>query len=350
MNQNMKQIPSFEFRRWALAVIKPVMSVLVVVALITVLPELISTTVIRVTEADPNNYTQPVLDKMTEYIAGVDPALLTGESLVTDPEAEIPAEDLQAWLAELDAVAAESEALMNELDTAVKTFFAEKGAIYIGMNAMYLLLSPVLAITLTHALLNAVRKREVTLADSMAMLRYTPKALLVELWVFLRMYAWMLPGMAVMLLGLLLSYLLPQLVMVSLLLLFAGLIVSLVLGIRAGLHYALAPIALADDPSLSPNACVRISWQIMRRRKMEFFMLQLSFIGWELLIALVALMIASMFGFVIGDTLSMMGSLLLSVYISAAQVCFFLAYSGKLNVQVQPDGPSDGAQDDTFVS
>lgn len=343
MNQNMQQIPSFEFRRWAMAVIKPVMSVLIVVALIAALPELISTTVIRVTGAEPSAYTQPVYDKMGAFLGSIDPALVTGESLMTDPEAEISDAQMQEWIAEMEGVAAESDALMAELNTAVQTFFAEKGAIYIGMQALYLLLSPVLAIALTRALLNAVRKREVTLADSMAMLRHTPKALLVELWVFLRVYAWMLPGMALMLLSLLLIYLLPQLVVVSLLLLFAGMAISLVLGVRAGLHYALAPIVLADDPTLSPNACVRISWEVMRRRKMEFFILQLSFIGWELLIAFAAIMLMSMFGFVIGDALSMMGSLLLSVYISAAQVCFFLAYSGKLKVQAQPDSQDDAS-------
>ena len=108
-------------------------------------------------------------------------------------------------------------------------------------------------------------------------------------------------------------------------------------------QYGLASIVFADDTALSPNACVRISWEIMRRRKMELFCLNLSFIGWDLLISFASMMIMGMFGTVIGNTVSMMASLLLSIYVSAAQVCFFLAYSGKLSHEAQA---ADHGEDD----
>lgn len=327
-----------------MAAIKPVMSVLVVVALIAALPELISTTVTMVTRADPNEYIQPVVDEMMEFLSDASSRLIVSEpGAGAGTDATGLSADEQAMMAHLEAVAAESEALTEKFYAALGTFVQEKGAIFFSMNALYLILSPALAVILTRALLGAVRRQEITLAGSLKTLRHAPKALLVELWVFLRVYAWMLPGIAAMLLSVLLVYVAPGMVMLSLLLLFAGMILSLVLGIRAGLHYGLASIVFADDTALSPNACVRISWEIMRRRKMELFCLKLSFIGWDLLISFASMMIMGMFGTVIGNTVSMMASLLLSIYVSAAQVCFFLAYSGKLSHEAQA---ADHGEDD----
>lgn len=318
MNPNMKkQITSFEFRRLAMVVIKPLMSVLVVIALIASLPGLISSTVTQVTGADPTLYMQPVADKLTKYMT-------TGDAGLFGLDKDAGSSDV-------------TEAYSEEMNTALMTFMQEKGQIFIPMMLLNLLLTPALSILLTHSLISAVRREEVSLAGALRMLRYSPKALLLQLWTLVRMYAWMLPGMAVMFAGLLPVMIQPTVtaVMISLLLMLVGMVVSLVLGIRAMMHYCLAPIALAEDPSLRVNACIRASWQVMRHRKMEYFFLEISFIGWHLLSTLVLLMATLMLGTVIGSAVGMMANLLLSVYISTAQVIFYLAYTDKLGDAVE---------------
>lgn len=311
MNQNMKQIPSYEFRRRAMAVIKPVMQVLIVAALLAALPELISDMVMLMTGADPSAYTEPVLEKMTALV----------QNASTDMTEE--------------ALNAEANSLTLELMTAWETFMDEKGAIYFSMVGMQLLLTPVLSVMLHGGLLDAVGKREVTLPGTLRRFRYAPKALVLELWTMLRAYAWMLPGLAVMIV----AVFLPG--SAALLLMLVGMVLSCVLGIRAMLHYILAPIALIDEPSLSLNGCIAASHRIMRRRKMELFSLEISFIGWMLLLRLVMLLCMAMFGSVLGMALSLMAELLLNVYMSAAQVCFYTVYCGKPGAVAAGDMPDE---------
>jgi len=54
-------------------------------------------------------------------------------------------------------------------------------------------------------------------------------------------------------------------------------------GIIAAYSYSMAPYLMAKDPSLSPTAAIRMSKELMRGKKMELFILQLSFIGWSFL-------------------------------------------------------------------
>lgn len=61
----------------------------------------------------------------------------------------------------------------------------------------------------------------------------------------------------------------------SLLLLFPGII--------AAYRYRMAIYLLVDDPSRSPIECIRLSKEMMNGHKWELFVLDLSFIGWNLL-------------------------------------------------------------------
>ncbi len=54
-------------------------------------------------------------------------------------------------------------------------------------------------------------------------------------------------------------------------------------GIIAALSYSMALYILIDDPSKGVRQCLRESKEMMRGHKMEFFLLELSFIGWMLL-------------------------------------------------------------------
>ena len=263
----------------------------------SVLPGLVNQTVTLLTKADPTNYIEGPLNDMLA---------LTEE---IDPEAEMLTPSQTSRMA---------RSMQDYLD-AIDTWLQEKGALFFGLLAMELLLTPVLMVPLYGALLDALRGQSVSIGGSLGKLRVGPKALVLFLWMMLRIYAWMLPGMAVMVIGVLL----PQ-TMTLMLLLGSG--VMLVLGFRAALHYILAPIVLVDQPSLSLNGCIRRSWEAMRTRKMEYFCLRISFVGWMLLSSLVTTMALGLLGSVLGMAVSMLGELLLSVYVNAAVVAFYDAY------------------------
>ena len=97
-------------------------------------------------------------------------------------------------------------------------------------------------------------------------------------------------------------------------------------GIIAGISYAMAPYIIAEHPEIKAADAIKLSKEMMKGHKGEFFILQLSFIGWFLLSLL---------------TLGI-GLIFLSPYVSAAEAEFFNEVSGKntakRNCGVDPDG------------
>ena len=83
-------------------------------------------------------------------------------------------------------------------------------------------------------------------------------------------------------------------------------------GIIAAYSYAMAPYLMAKDPSLSPMAALRMSKEMMRGKKLELFVLHLSFIGWSLLSSLVC----------------GLGFIFLTPYMQAAEAAFALDLMG----------------------
>lgn len=309
----MNRIPSYVFRSMAMKAIKPAISVLIIAALLVTLPGLINLTVTTLTGATPDAYLADPLKAIDKFTADIAPTLSTEE---------------------LDA---QRDLLFDGVLEALKTFWAEKGAIFASMTAMELLLGSALGIVLTWTLLMAVRKKELTMSSLLTPLRWCPKSLVVQLWMALRICAWMLPGMAVMIIGVFI----PS--GFGAFLSSAGSIAAIVLSIRAMLHYSLAPIALAADPTRSPNACIRASWEVMRNHKMDLFMLEFSFIGWELLLSIAG----SMLGILgtLGTALTMVLSLALSVYRTGAQVCFYELHTTALEAAQRYAARQNAAQD-----
>ncbi len=54
-------------------------------------------------------------------------------------------------------------------------------------------------------------------------------------------------------------------------------------GFIAAYRYSMAIYLLVDDPSRSPLECIRLSKEMMKGHKWELFVLDLSFIGWDIL-------------------------------------------------------------------
>lgn len=301
---NYHMIPSFVFKHRAWAAIKPWLQVLVVVGLLVTLPGLLNETATLLLQDDmEQNVIHPAEDVLN-YLVQPLPEGVTEENITPEQRQEM-VDGLQL---QLDAFA-----------TSAVNFMQEKGWILLTVGALELVLTPVFMAPLFGALLDAYRGKELTLPGALAKLRRGPKMLLLQLWTALRIWVWMLPGMAVMVAG---SFL-PGIGQV---LVFAGFTVSMVLCIRAVLHYALAPIALMDRPEMSVNGCIRASWQVMHTRKLEYFMLRISFVGWQLLVSLISMLAGNTVMTVICLTLTMAANMLLTLYINGSVVAFWDAY------------------------
>ena len=60
-------------------------------------------------------------------------------------------------------------------------------------------------------------------------------------------------------------------------------ILLIVPGIIMGCAYAMTPFILKDRPDLQYNAAIKESARMMKGHKIEYFLLQLSFLGWAIL-------------------------------------------------------------------
>lgn len=312
-------IPSSEFRRRARVAMKAVMPILLVVALIATLPSLISQVVTLITDADlstlMSNFSNRMLQVLEKY--GLTQSGVSGE-IVLD-ENQLIADTLAVY----DGYLAD-----------LTTFAREKGPILLGMSLLTFLLSPVLTLGMINAMLHALRKQEFGVSIALSRVSCVLKALGLELLIGLKAFLWTLPGMALMIV----ACFLPEIPMVVVM--FAGFVAMLVLGIMAMYRYALATMFLADDPTTRIRDCIRRSCEVMLHRKMELFSLEISFIGWRFLLSLARSLFFG-FGQVIGMTLSMFASLFLTVYVNCAQVAFYQEYA------VGPmAAPSEGTVDE----
>lgn len=297
-------IPSFEFRRRAREAMKPVLNVLLVVTLIAMLPSLISQTITLITGADPSNV---IAELYTE-------------------------ERITAMMGEdLETMTAASQEILDGMTA----FFQQKWPFMAITAAITLLISPVLTLGLNHTLLKALRKEEITVTTVLARLPLFFKAIGLNLMIGLRLILWLLPGMALSLVGAAAVIFVPTL---GLLLMIAAMGVMFVLMIRAMYSYRLAAYVMADAPETGINAAIRRSVEVMLGRRMELFGLELSFIGWRLVLSIGQTLLLGMLGGVLGMTLGMFASFFLQMYIYMAEAAFYQEYAiGPVKAAAAPE-------------
>lgn len=313
-------IPAFEFRRRARVAMKPLMPILLIVALIAALPSLINDAVILIADADPNQLTSTFTNRLMQVVEG---AGLTQSEVL----GEVAVDEVQ--LAK-DILAVQEGYLAD-----VKTFLKEKGWLVGALSLMVMVLGPVLNLGLINANLHALRKQEFTALIALSRMKYILKAVGLMLLVAVRVFLWMLPGLLVTLSALFVDANMATLLMI------VGAVAMIVLGIMASYRYAMAVYILADEPATKLRACVRRSCEVMNKRKFELFSLEISFVGWSLLLTMVQSMLMN-FGPVIGMTLSMFASLFLTVYTNCAQAAFYQEYAvGKVELPSQEDLPPE---------
>lgn len=378
-----KRVPASVLKNLGWAAVKPCMQVLMIVGLLLALPGLLSSvTQIFLQDEMEDAIAEPAAEfvdyylQVDEFMAELerfesemnDPGmgmgmpglmgmygLATPAPATTAPAVQEPAEEAVPTAApatdavtaeavptaapsadETDAAAAieqKAEELIQQdpsqkLLDAYWGFLTGEGKGILIMAALELVLTPVLMGVMYGALLDAYRKKQLTLPGALSYLRYGPKLLLLSIWQLLRMYVWMLPGMAVMIAGTFVAVFFGGFVaMLGEVLILSGFGFSMVLGVRAALHYILAPIALMDDPTRSVNGCIRASWSVMRNRKGEYFVLMMSFFGWRMLVMLIGQFAIGTLMTIISLTASMVASLVLNLYINGTLVAFWDAYT-----------------------
>ena len=96
------------------------------------------------------------------------------------------------------------------------------------------------------------------------------------------------------------------------------------------LPYALSFLVLANEPDKTAKEIIETSTVLMENKKLEYLLLILSFFGWLLLIALVAMLVGHFTQATITtDIIANIGAILLSPYILVSQIVYYEKLANK---------------------
>lgn len=201
-----------------------------------------------------------------------------------------------------------------------------------GMSLIAWLVSPFLTLGMLNYFFVLLRgEKEAPISTVFSRKACLFKGIGLNLITSLRVFLWMLPGVAAEVLAVVLA-LNDETSTLAMVLMWAGMAVMLVLGIRAALHYAMATRVMAESPEKGINQCIRESVIIMRRRKMLLVSLELSFILLSLCISLAESLLTGLLGSVLGSTLSMALSFALNIYMQMAVSAFYVTYRAQTEI------------------
>lgn len=274
-------ITNYELRERMRKVIRPNLQTLLLIALIVALPGLIANVIVARTGSDLTTYL---------FTHGID-------------------------------TASTSEQILD----AMTQFSVERGGVSLALSLLSLLITSVLELGFVNALLTLMRGGTATVGNVFSHLSYVLRAALLTLWTALKMFLWAMPGIALVVLALFAGVVSDFLGMVAA---SAGSILLAVLPIMAYYRYALANVFLADEPETGVLDCVRRSKAVMKGRKLQLFTLTLPFNFGRMLAIMLGV---QLLGYVVGNLVSMVVQLVISVYVTGAICAFYEAYA-------RPDG------------
>lgn len=260
--------------------------------------------------------------------------------------------DAAARMEELIFRASGSAAAMNALPESVRMLFSEPGVLLMtGLNILAWLVTPVLSIGMNHWTLQRIRGEELPVTAVFSRLHIFFRSIGLRLFIVLKIFLWMLPGLAVFLAAMIPLFRADSssareflsAANLSIYLAYFGMTAMIVLGVMGYLYYAQADLILADEPEERILSCARRSREMMKGRRSVLMSLLLSFILWYFLIGIVTSMIAGITGPVIALVVQMLGSLFLSVYMLASECVFYEALRLAPIQEAAPGTPpSDG--------
>ncbi len=193
--------------------------------------------------------------------------------------------------------------LTSGLSTAVSWLTSggtlETGALSIFLTILVWLFGIVMGVGFSHYALCLARREETGMGSLFHAFSFAGRSIGMDLLVILFTFLWSLLGVAAFAaaVGVLAvtTDAVPVLI-AAVLILYIALIALIVF---ISLRYAMASFALVDDPDAGAMEAIRRSVQMMRGYKGKLFVLQLSFIGWELLVALIVAVVMAI-GFGVG--------------------------------------------------
>lgn len=265
---------SKEYRQTAWAAIKPVLPIMLLIALVASLPQLVFLFI--------------------QASCGLTPPM-----------------DLELLINDSDAFIAAYRDFMT----------SSAGKMYSLLNTLFSLISIPLSLGTIGAAQRILRGEDVLVRHSLAYIPYTFRAIWLQIctafyafWPMLLAYVVAIP--------VLLTVPSPDIVLLTAILLLIAVIATLVLAIMRTYSMVASDYLLARNPNTSVSEIMRTSRTIMKGNRMNFFLLELSFIGWNLLIAVLDSIVLSMAGYTLANVCSMLLSLFLGVYMTTAEAAF----------------------------
>lgn len=216
---------------------------------------------------------------------------------------------------------------MVGLDAGVPAFF---------LSILITLFSYVMTIGFSNYTLRLSRRQETGFRSLFDSFSYAGRSIGVTLLTALYTFAWtmlLMFGFAVLVAIVTLVFSAEELMAVAVILTVILYLVLLVLSVLISMRYTMAPFALVEAPELGVSAAVRRSVQIMRKNKGKLFVLLLSFIGWELLVALLATAVITV-GFVVSDTSWVAGAFAAALEDAEQMTMVFEALTGQMNLWI----------------
>lgn len=185
-----------------------------------------------------------------------------------------------------------------------------------------IMLTPALSMGMHAYSLKLLRGQQGQFADLFSRMKIFCKTICLSFMVNLRVFLWMLLGMAAYAAVVFaLTYTGSAELMMTLVPALATL--AVLPGVIAMFRYMMADYAMADEPTMGVNAAIRLSKQMMKKRKLRLLSL---LVGWTLVNQLGGSLLQMFFGSILGMALGMLLSLACSVYIEVLKASFFLTY------------------------
>ena len=212
------------------------------------------------------------------------------------------------------------------------------------------LLTPILALGMNVWTLNRLRGETGEVTTVFCRLRIAHKAVGLRLFMLLKVFLWMIPGVALSFLAMLpvinstatvWEDLVPALNTTLRLTSLASLVMT-VPAVIAYLRYSLADLVMAEKPETGVRASVAESKKLMAGKKGTLFCLLFSFILWYFAETLASGLVASLFGSVASLTVQLLASLALNIYVQMS-VCAFYKEALRLHSSAGAEEPENGA-------
>lgn len=186
------------------------------------------------------------------------------------------------------------------------------GTLSVFLNILVGLFSMVMAVGLAYYALRLARKEQTGVGNLFEGFAFAGRSIGMNILVAIYSFLWML--LVAVVFGVVVaaaSFLFEAAMVLGIIIIVVAYIAFVVAVVAIVLRYAMANFALAENPDDGASAAIRRSVQMMRGNKGKLFVMELSFIGWNLLIALIALVIM-VIGFVVSGTGWMVENILLT--------------------------------------